>query len=147
MKVQKYVVIITMCIMAVTAITTGALFAGCDNLYQRLLADGEKSNKDNGGSTGGTSADDSGISVEVSPASLELRFMGDTAPALTATVLPSGTSQGVTWSTSNPAVATVAADGVVTAIGIGSAVITAASVADPSKTAACTRKVLSTAGN
>jgi hypothetical protein len=91
-------------------------------------------------------AADSGISVAVSPDTLTLRRTGATGH-LTATVLPSGTSQGVTWSSSNSAVATVAANGVVTATGSGEAVITAASSADPSKTGTCTVKVLSTAGS
>ncbi len=57
---------------------------------------------------------------------------------LTATVTPANASnKAITWSSSDPAVATVG-NGVVTAIAAGSTTITAASVADPTKTATCT---------
>jgi uncharacterized protein YjdB len=65
---------------------------------------------------------------------------GGTA-ALAVNYTPANTTQtGVTWSSSNPAVATVS-DGTVTAKAFGTAVITAASTADPTKTAACTVNV------
>jgi hypothetical protein len=53
---------------------------------------------------------------------------------------PSSTStdRGVTWSSSNDAVATVDANGVVTAVSAGSATITAAAKADPNATATAT---------
>ena len=60
---------------------------------------------------------------------------------LTATVLPTNaTFQGVTWSSSNNAVATVNASGVVTAISVGTATITAKSMDPPS--ASCTVNVI-----
>lgn len=55
---------------------------------------------------------------------------------LTAAVLPQGADQNVTWESSNPAAATVAG-GKVTASKAGTAVITAASVADKTKKATC----------
>ena len=52
-----------------------------------------------------------------------------TSQTLTAAVTPSDADQSVVWSSSDQAVATVAADGVVTGAGAGQAVITATSVA------------------
>ncbi|HFL2187594.1 TPA: phage tail tube protein [Pseudomonas putida] len=54
---------------------------------------------------------------------------------LTASALPSGASQSVTWSSSAPSIATVNSTGLVTGVAEGSAVITATSVSDPAKTA------------
>jgi uncharacterized protein YjdB len=48
------------------------------------------------------------------------------------------TETGVTWESDNTAVATVNAAGLVTAVAVGDAVITATSTADNSKTASCT---------
>lgn len=56
---------------------------------------------------------------------------------LTATVTPEGADQGVTWTTSNNKVATVSADGKVTAVASGTATITATSTADETKKAEC----------
>jgi hypothetical protein len=85
------------------------------------------------------------ISVTISQSSLELRRVND-RETLTATVLPETAVQAVTWASSNPAVATVSS-GLVTAIASGMAMITATSVADPSKIGTCVVEVLSTAGN
>ena len=74
--------------------------------------------------------------VTVEPATLALK-VGDAASALTATVTPEGADQGVTWITSNNKVATVTADGKVTAVASGTATITATSTADETKTAEC----------
>jgi len=52
-------------------------------------------------------------------------------------VIPSNAQQDVVWSSSNPSVATVDADGLVTGAGIGTASISAVSVADASKQAVC----------
>lgn len=58
---------------------------------------------------------------------------------LIATVLPiSATIKSVEWSSSNPAVATVSQDGTVVAVGKGTAVITATSVANREIFATCT---------
>ena len=74
--------------------------------------------------------------VSLTPASLSL-FTGDTA-TLTATVQPSNaTNQNVTWSSDKPDVATVDANGKVTAVGEGNTTITVTTV-DGSKTATCT---------
>jgi len=56
---------------------------------------------------------------------------------LTATIAPANaTNQNVTWTSSNTAVATVGASGIVTAVGAGTATITV-TTADGSKTATC----------
>ena len=57
---------------------------------------------------------------------------------LSASVLPEGSPQGVTWSSSNSEVASVDEAGLVTAIAEGTAVVTATSSADSSKSASCT---------
>ena len=57
---------------------------------------------------------------------------------LKATITPSNASQEVTWSSSKPAVATVDANGLVTGVTAGTAVITATSKDDPSYKATCT---------
>ncbi len=63
---------------------------------------------------------------------------------LKATVSPSNaTNKGVIWSSSNPSVASVNVDGVVTAMSQGTAVITC-TTKDSNKTAKCTVKVLKT---
>ena len=64
---------------------------------------------------------------------------------LTATVTPeNATNKNVTWTSSNPAVATIQ-NGVVTAVKAGSAIITVKTV-DGGKTATCTIKVKSKVG-
>ena len=61
---------------------------------------------------------------------------------LTATVKPDGLSdKSVEWSSSNPAVASVSAEGLVTARTVGTATITATSKAYPQKTATCSVSV------
>lgn len=62
----------------------------------------------------------------------------NTSSVITATVTPSNTTDPVIWSTSNPAVATVAA-GVVTGVGVGSCTITATC---GSMSASCTVEVV-----
>ncbi|MDE6304034.1 MAG: Ig-like domain-containing protein, partial [Paramuribaculum sp.] len=63
-------------------------------------------------------------SVKLNKETLELK-VGETA-TLTATVLPdNATDKSVTWSSSNPDVATVNADGMITAIAVGETVISA----------------------
>ena len=66
-----------------------------------------------------------------------LELFVNEAETLTASVQPSNASnQNVTWASNNPAVATVDADGRVTAMSAGTAVITAATV-DGGHTASC----------
>ena len=58
---------------------------------------------------------------------------------LSAQILPwNASDKTVTWTTSDPSVATVDANGLVTGVSQGTAVITAASKLDPTKTASCT---------
>lgn len=64
---------------------------------------------------------------------------------LTASVLPEGSPQGMTWSSSNAEVALVDEAGLVTAIAEGTAVVTATSSADSSKSASCTVTVTASA--
>jgi uncharacterized protein YjdB len=76
-----------------------------------------------------------GIALDKAALSLN---KGETG-ALTAAYTPATTTQqGLTWSSSNPAVATVSGNGTVTAVAAGSADITAASTANSSVFAACT---------
>lgn len=62
--------------------------------------------------------------ISVTPSEVTL-LVGETK-TLTATMKPRNTTERVTWSSSNPAVATVAEDGTVTAVALGEAVITIA---------------------
>ncbi|MDG9811121.1 phage tail tube protein [Pseudomonas juntendi] len=72
-------------------------------------------------------------SVSVTPATASIAVSA--TRQLTASALPSGASQDVTWSSSAPSIATVNASGLVAGVAAGSAVITATSVSDPTKTA------------
>ena len=75
--------------------------------------------------------------VALSPSTLNL--MEDETGTLTATVEPNNASnKSVTWESSNTSVATVDATGKVTAIGAGTATITATAADGSGKTAACT---------
>ena len=86
-------------------------------------------------------------SVSVNPASLELDIGGASEGQLIATVnVTGGLSQDVTRSSSNENVATVSSTGLVTAVAKGSCSITATSVANPSKTASCSVKVVNSSG-
>ena len=68
----------------------------------------------------------------------ENRTLVGSTITLTAQVYPwNVTDDSVTWSSSNPAVATVDENGTVTGVSEGTAVITAASKLDPTKTAEC----------
>ncbi len=81
------------------------------------------------------------VSVTISDEALTL-YKGQTA-TLQAEVSPFGVQpDGVTWSSSNEAVATVNKNGIVTAVGKGDAVITATSVKDETKSASCTVNVI-----
>ncbi|MBQ1341263.1 MAG: S8 family serine peptidase, partial [Erysipelotrichaceae bacterium] len=79
-------------------------------------------------------------SISLNPNSLNL-YKGNIAD-VTATVLPlTASDRTVTWSSSNPAVATVDGTGHVTAIGSGSTTIKATSNANSSLSASCNIKV------
>lgn len=80
-------------------------------------------------------------SLTVTPASLTLTQGG--TRQLTVTASPSGASNAVGWSSSNTAVATVGANGLVTAVSEGEATITATSSKNPNVTATVTVKVVS----
>ena len=73
--------------------------------------------------------------LALTPQSLLLTVGGSAALAISFTP-PETTERAVTWSTSNPAVATVLG-GSVQAVGVGTARITAASVADAEVRAVC----------
>ncbi|MBR5574272.1 MAG: Ig-like domain-containing protein [Paludibacteraceae bacterium] len=80
-------------------------------------------------------------SVTLDKTSCEL--MPTETAQLIATVNPGYVAnKNVTWTSSNTAVATVDANGLVTAVAAGSATITATSVADNTKTATCTVNVM-----
>lgn len=65
-----------------------------------------------------------------------LSFVGKGTQQLTGTVLPAdAANKAITWSSSNPNVVTVDQNGLVTAVGIGTASITVTSVADNTKSA------------
>lgn len=76
------------------------------------------------------------VGVSVEPSEITMR-QGKTE-TIVATVLPANASiPGVEWSSSNPEVATVDSNGVVTALAIGTTNITAMAVGDNTKTATC----------
>ena len=73
--------------------------------------------------------------VDVTPATLSLA-VGATGD-LEVVVTPAGASQQVTWTSSAPTIASVSETGLVTALAVGTATITATSVADGTKTDTC----------
>ena len=92
------------------------------------------------GGPGGPGGPDTGITgVTVTPSTGTVA-VGSTL-ALSAAVQPADANQSVTWTTSSTAVATVAANGVVTGVGPATVTITATSVADPSRSASATLEV------
>ena len=75
------------------------------------------------------------------PATASMTVGGETL-TLTPTVLPdNATDKGVTWTTSDASVATVDADGVVTAVAVGTATITATAKDGSGVTGTCTVNV------
>lgn len=71
--------------------------------------------------------------VSVTPGTVSVKV--GASQALTASVEPSSASQSVMWTSSNPSVAEVDADGKVTGVAQGATTVTAASVTDLSKKA------------
>jgi hypothetical protein len=91
----------------------------------------DENEPENGGVTG----------ITVTPTSAEL-LTGDTT-TLVAEVFPAGaTDKSVTWKSDNESVATVSANGLVTAVAVGTANITVTSVANSAKTAVCAVTVM-----
>jgi uncharacterized protein YjdB/alpha-tubulin suppressor-like RCC1 family protein len=82
----------------------------------------------------------SGITL---PATLDL-YVGNTATLSPAITPANATDKTVTWTTSNSSIATVNPNGVVTAISVGNAVITATANDGSAKSASCTVTVLQT---
>lgn len=87
---------------------------------------------------------DFGLIVEDTPAAVTSIVVAPTTASistpdgtvqLTATAVPAGAEQGVTWTSSAPLIATVSATGLVTAVADGTATITATSTADNTKSA------------
>lgn len=74
-------------------------------------------------------------SIDVTPATASVQV--SKTVDLEVDVLPVGTNQTVTWSTSDATKATVSSTGLVTGVAVGTATITATSVADPTKTDTC----------
>ena len=90
-----------------------------------------------------TDIDVTGVVVSLTTLSLEVGQTG----SLSVTVTPAtATNKAVTWSSSNPGVATVDASGVVTAIAAGTATITV-TTADGGMTDRCSVTVSNTTGN
>lgn len=75
-------------------------------------------------------------SVAISQSSATM-YVGGSTLDLDATVTPTNANPAVTWSSSDTTVATVDENGVVTAVSVGTADITATSNGDPTKTAKC----------
>src|SRR5690606_31159229 len=86
-------------------------------------------------------APDPGAPVEVTivPSEVSDLMVGETVQLVA--VVKNASNQAVTWSSPAEAIATVSASGLVTAVAPGMAVITATSVADPTKKAAASIRV------
>lgn len=83
------------------------------------------------------------VEIAVNPTSVTLNA-GDTKHAVVMVTPPNATDQTVSWSTSNPSVATVSTGGLITAVSVGSAMVTA-TTNDGGKTATCSVTVLTPA--
>lgn len=77
------------------------------------------------------------VSVSLTPQSMALQT-GQSAQLVSQVQVTGGASPSVTYSSNNPAVASVTVAGLVSAIGPGTATITATAAADPSKQASAT---------
>lgn len=75
-----------------------------------------------------------GVNISLSPASASLA-LNEQRPFTATVQAGAGQSQAVLWRTSAPTVAAVTGDGLVTAVGFGSAQITAVSIADTTRQA------------
>jgi uncharacterized protein YjdB len=75
------------------------------------------------------------FSVSLNASSLRLPLAA--THAMKATIVPNNISQEVRWTSDNPDVATIAADGLITAVAAGTATITAISTIDENRTAEC----------
>ena len=90
--------------------------------------------KTSGGDWSAPTDEVSGINLSAT----QLTILRGSSANLSASVLPwTATDRSVTWSTSDPAIATVDANGRVTGVEKGECVITATSVLDPSVSAEC----------
>ena len=69
-------------------------------------------------------------SVSVSPATTAIR-VGDTQAFTAVVAADAGVSTAITWTSVNPAVASISATGMVTGVSVGSTIVRATSVADP----------------
>lgn len=72
--------------------------------------------------------------LDLTPAAASM-FLGDTRQLVATVRADNGASTATLWRSSNSAIASVGADGVVTGVGVGTAMITALSVADTTKRA------------
>lgn len=77
-------------------------------------------------------------SIQLTPAEFALDLGDNNTATLAAAVLPAEAEQGVTFASADPAVATVNAQGEITATGFGTTTITVASVVAPEVTATAT---------
>ena len=83
--------------------------------------------------------------IAIAPPTSTSLFLGQSVTLAATVTADAGASQAITWSSSNSAIATVTAAGVVTAVSVGSVNITAVSAVDSSKTASVTLTTLSRA--
>lgn len=81
-------------------------------------------------------------SVTMNQNALTLYTNDNVGQRITTTVAPSNADPSMTWTTSDASVARVYSDGLVKAVGMGTATITATSVSTPSKSVSCTVTVV-----
>jgi uncharacterized protein YjdB len=100
-----------------------------------------------------TKSGSTNVTVDPKPAVLSVTLTSPPAALIAGTTaqlnavvnVTGGAVTDLTWTTSNSAAATVSPSGLVTAVAAGSAIITATSVADPTKSAAATIRIDATA--
>ena len=113
--------------------------------YDKFKPGSMATSSSGGASSGVTSSTGAGASVGAAPAVLRVAISpaalnidaGNSANLVPAVTVSGGASQAVTWTSSNPAVATVNASGTVTGVAPGNAFITATSSADATKKGTC----------